>query len=214
MAMVRRILIGIVGLLLIVDAGALAYVKFTSGPAPSDEKSKLVLWIDNAGQAKTAAGIVKEQGFEAVVKPDKRKTETEADFRVAMKSTKKELLKPIEQILRQAGHKQLSYSDDGTKLYYGGFYKQKAQAVKVAEMIKSKEQLVFEVVPGVKVVAKPSTKVVIASMPSNLIPGLLEEISAQNVTVDDQSEVSLEPVEPAEDAEDAPAEDGGDSEEE
>lgn len=205
MAMIRRALIGIVGLLLIVDAAALAYVKFTGGPAPSDEKSKLVLWIDNAEQTKTAAGIVKEQGFEAVVKPDKRKTETEADFRVAMKSTKKELLKPIEQIMRQAGHKQLSYSEDGTKLYYGGFYKQKAQALRAAQAIKAKEQLVFEVVPGVKVVAKPSNKIVIASMPSNLIPGLLEELSAQSVTIDDQVETSLEP---------APAEDTGETAEE
>ena len=200
MAAIRRILIGIVGLLLIVDAGALAYVKITSGPTPSQEKSKLVLWIDDAEQAKIAASILKEQNIEAVTKADKRKTETEADFRVAMKSTKKELLKPIEQILRQGGHKDLSYSGDGTKLYIGAMYKQKAQAQKVAAQIKSKEQLVFEVVPGVKVVAKPSNKIVVASVSSNLIPGILEEMAEQSVTIDDQTEVSLKP------SDDAPAE--------
>jgi hypothetical protein len=195
MATARRTLIAIIGLLLMADAAALAYIKFTGGPRPSDEKSKLVLWIDNAEQAATAGEVIKEQGYEGVVKADKRKSEVEADFRLAMKSSKKELLKPIEKVLRQAGHKQLSYSPDGTMLYYGGLYKQKAQALRQAERLKAQEQLVFEVRPGSKVVSKASNKVVIMSMPSNMIEGLLSEITAKGVEVNDQTEISLEPKE-------------------
>lgn len=193
MATVRRILIAIVGLLLMADAAALAYIKFTGGPAPSDEKSKLVLWVDDADQAQTAGDTCTEQGYEAVVSPAKRQSQVEADFRVAMKGNEK-VLKPIAQTLKQAGHgKQISLSDDGTKLYYGGFYKQKAQAVRQAERIKAQEKMVFEVVPGSKTVSKASNKVVIASMPSNMVEGLISEIVAKGVEISDQNEVSLSP---------------------
>jgi hypothetical protein len=202
MATIRRVLIAIVGLLLMVDAAALAYVKFTSGPAPSDEKSKLVMWVDKGEQAKTAVAFLKEQNYDPIVKPDKRKTEVEADFRVAMKSTKKELLKPIEQILRQSGHQQLSYSEDGTKLYYGGFYKQKSEAVRMAERIKSKEQLVFEVVPGVKTVGKASNKVILMSVSTNMVETVMSDLAAKGVEINDFVETSLEPKpeEPKEEA--------------
>ena len=200
MATIRRILIAIVGLLLMVDAAALAYVKFTGGPSPSDEKSKLVLWIDNAEQAKAAEAMLKEQNYEPILKPDKRKAEVEGDFRVVMKGDKK-ILESIAKVLKQGGHgKQLSYSEDGTKLYYGGFHKQKAQALRVAERIKAKEQLVFEVAPGVKMVAKASNKVVVVSMPSNMIEGVMTDLSAQEIEVNDHTETSLEPK-PAEEEE-------------
>jgi hypothetical protein len=195
MATVRRILIAIVGLALMADSIALAYVKFTSGPSPSDEKSKLVLWIDDAAQAQEAGEICTEQGYEAVVSPAKRQSQQEADFRVAMSGTEK-VLKPIAQTLKQAGHgKQISLSEDGTKLFYGGYYKQKAEAMRQAERIKAQEKMVFEVVPGVKTVQKASNKVVIASMPSNMVEPLISEIVAKGVEINDQNEVSLTPKE-------------------
>jgi hypothetical protein len=168
MATVRRILIAIVGLALMADSIALAYVKFTSGPSPSDEKSKLVLWIDDAAQAQEAGEICTEQGYEAVVSPAKRQSQQEADF---------------------------SLSEDGTKLFYGGYYKQKAEAMRQAERIKAQEKMVFEVVPGVKTVQKASNKVVIASMPSNMVEPLISEIVAKGVEINDQNEVSLTPKE-------------------
>lgn len=195
MAGIRRLLIAIVGLLLIVDAAALAYVKFAGrGPSPSDEKSKLVLWIDDAEQAKKAAAILKEQGYSPLVKPDQRKTPVESDFRVAMHGSQK-ILEPIAQTLRQSGHTQLSISEDGEKLYYGGFYKQKSEAVRVAERIKSQEKMVFEVVPGTKMVSKKSTRVILLEVPVNLIDGLMSDITAQNLEIDDYTDTPLTPVE-------------------
>ncbi len=190
MATIRRVLIAIVGLLLIVDAGALAYVKFNSGPAPSEEKSKLVFWIDDAAQAETAAEALKAAGYEPVLKADKRKTEVETDFRVVMIG-KEEILKSIAETLRQSGHQQLSFSEDRGKLYYGGFFKQKAQALKTVERIKAQEKIVFEVAPGIKTVEKKSNRVILLSVSTNMVPEVQETLRAKNVTVDDESETSL-----------------------
>lgn len=195
MATIRRILIAVVGLALMVDAAALVYIKFTSGPKPSEEKSKLVLWVDDKAQAKTAEATLKEMGYEPILKADKRENVVDADFRVVMKSTKKELLKPIEQILRQAGHSQLSYSSDGTMLYYGGFYKQKAEALRVVERIKAKEQLVFEVATGTKVVPKPSHRVILLSVPTNMTEGLIDQLREKKITIADSVETPIEPAE-------------------
>lgn len=192
MAAGRRIMIAVVGLLLILDAGALAFIKLTSGPSPSEEKSKLVIWIDDGAKAKGVAAMLKEQGYQPVVKPDKRKSEVEADFRLAMSSSKKELLEPIAAVLRQGGHSGLSYSEDGTKLYYGGFFKQKAQASRVGQRIKEKDQIVFEVVPGKKTVSKPSHKVILLSVPSNMVADIITEVEAK-ATIADHEEISLEP---------------------
>lgn len=195
MASIRRILIAIVGLLLIVDAAALAYVKLIGrGPTPSDELSKFVLWIDNKAQADKAAEVLKQRGYEPLVKPDQRKSPVETDFRVAMAGSKK-ILDPIAQTLRQSGHTQLSFSEDGEKLYYGGFYKQKSEAVRVAERIKSQEKMVFEVVPGVKMVSKKSHRVIVLEIPSNMIEPLMADISASNIEIDDYTETPLEPKE-------------------
>jgi hypothetical protein len=191
MTAVRRIAIVVVGLMLILDGAALGYIKLNSGPTPSDEKSKLVLWVDDAGQAKAAGALLKEQGYEAVVGPAKRKTEIEADFRVVMKSTKKELLEPIAKVLRQGGHSGLSYSPDGTKLYYGGFYKQKSQAMRVAQRIKAQDQIVFDVVPGTKTVNKASNKVVMASVPSNMVDQIIDDVKGAKVSIADQSVTPL-----------------------
>lgn len=190
MATIRRVLIAIVGLLLIIDAGALAYVKFSSGPAPSDEKSKLVFWIDDAAQAKAAAEALKATGYEPVLKADKRKTEVETDFRVVM-TGKDEILKSIAETLRQSGHTQLSFSEDRSKLYYGGFFKQKAQALKTVERIKAQEKIVFEVAPGTKTVEKKSNRLILLSVPSNMVSAVQDELQAKNIKIDDESETPL-----------------------
>lgn len=195
MTAIRRILILVVGLALLVDGAALAYIKINSGPTPSEEKSKLVIWIDDPAKAKAVGELLKTQGYEPIVKPDKRKTEVEADFRVAMNGEEK-ILKSIAQILKQSKKNQVSFNEDRTKLYYGGFYKQKAEAMRVAKRIKAEEQLVFDVVPGTKVVAKNSTKVVLVEVPSNLVDGILAEV-ATKATIADSSETSLEPKEDA-----------------
>lgn len=191
MASIRRLLIAIVGLLLIIDAGALAYVKFSGGPSPSDDKSKLVFWIDDAAQAKVAAETLKGAGYEPVLKADKRKTEVETDFRVVMVG-KKEILNAIAQTLRQSGHQQLSFSEDGGKLYYGGFFKQKAQALKTAERIKSQEKMVFEVLPGTKTVEKKSNRVILLSVSTNMVPEVQEALRAKDIKLDDELETPLD----------------------
>lgn len=200
MANIRRVMIGIVGLLLVLDAGALAYIKFTSGPAPSLEKSKLVLWVDDAGQAKAIAASFKEAGYEPIVKPDKRKDTVEADYRLAMKSTKKKLLEPLAEILKKAGHKQLSYSEDGTVLYLGGYHKQKAAAQRIADRIEANDKMVFEVVAGTKTVMKPSNRVILMEIPSNQVEVLVSGLD-NSYTIADQEETPLDEPEAEPEAE-------------
>ena len=62
MTVVRRILIGVVGLLLLLDVAALGIVKFGTGPAPSKEKTKVAIWIDDKGQAEAATKMLAENG--------------------------------------------------------------------------------------------------------------------------------------------------------
>ncbi len=200
MANIRRVLIGVVGLLLVLDAGALAYLKITSGPAPSEEKSKLVLWVDDATQAEGVAAAFKKAGYEPIVKADKRKTAVEADYRLAMTSTKKSLLEPLAEILRKAGHKQLSYSDDGTVLYLGGFHKQKAAAQRMADRVHANDKMVFEVVPGTKTVLKPSHRVILMEVPSNQVELLVSDLD-NSFSIADQEETPLDPPEPSDEAE-------------
>ncbi len=189
MATVRRILIGIVGLLLILDAGALAVLKFGGGgTVPSDEKTKVVLWIDNAATAKAVAEVLKTQGYTPIVKPDQRATEVESGFRLVMGGPSREFLGSIAQTLRDAGHSGLSISEDGTELYYGKPFDQKAQAERVAARIKQTDKMVFEVRPGTKKVKKSSTKIVLAEVPSNMVSGLMGEFSDK---VDDSLETPL-----------------------
>lgn len=189
MAAIRRVLIGIVGLLLILDAGALAVLKFGGGaPVPSDEKTKIVLWIDNASAAKSVASELKSQGYEVISKPDKRKTEVEAGYRLVLNGPNKEFLGSIAQTLRDAGHSGLSISEDGKELYYGKAHGQRAQAERVAARIKQTDKMVFEVKSGTKSVDKASTKIVLAEVPSNMVDDLMSNLSGK---VDDSLETPL-----------------------
>jgi hypothetical protein len=194
MTVVRRILIAVVGLLLLLDVGALAYVKFASGPAPSEAKSKLAIWIDDEGQANAALKLVEEMEYKAVIKTAVRDEFVEADYRVVMTADRRELLDPVAKILKKAGHKNLSFNDEGTELYYGGVYPTKAKAKKVAARLMEEEKFGFDIEPGKKKVQKPSFKVVIYDVPENLITNLTDPIEEEYevVSID---EYPNEPVE-------------------
>jgi hypothetical protein len=176
MTVVRRVLIGIVGLMLLLDVAALGIVKFSSDSAPSDEKSKLAIWIDDEGQAKAALKIVEEQKYKGEIKPAKRDVFVEADFRVVMDADRRELLEPVAKILKKAGHQNLSFNDEGTELYYGGVYATKDKAKKVAAKLMEEEKFGFDVRPGQKKVKKPSFKVVVYGVPQNRISDLTDPI--------------------------------------
>ena len=189
MATIRRVLIGIVGLLLILDAGALAVLKFSGDTTPSDEKTKVVLWIDNGATAKAVVTDLKAQGYEVSSGPSKRKAEVEAGYRLVLYGPNKEFLSSIAQTLRDSGHSGLSISEDGKELYYGKAHGQRAQAERVAARIKQTDKMVFEVKPGTKTVDKATTKIVLAEVPSNMVDGLMGELSGK---VDDSLETPLE----------------------
>lgn len=190
MATVRRILIGIVGLLLILDAGALAVLKFGGGgTVPSDEKTKVVLWIDNAATAKSVAEELKAQGYTPIVKKDQRETEIESGFRLVFSGgLSRESLSAIAQTLRDAGHSGLELSKDGTELYYGRAFEQKAQAERVAARVKQTDKIGFEVRPAIKKSKKASTKIVLTEVPSNMVADLMGEFSGK---VDDSLETPV-----------------------
>lgn len=190
MTIVRRILMIAVGILLLLDLAALAVVKFSSGPSPSKEKSKLVLWIDDSAQADKAVGVLKEKSYSSLKKPAQRSTYVDADFRVVLTGPDA-VLKSSERALRKSGHKNLSYNDDKTVLYYGGFYPKKAKAQEVARNLEEKERIVFEVQPGKKKVMKKSFRVIVEEMPSNMVSDATEAISEAGVEVQDQEEEPL-----------------------
>lgn len=198
MTVVRRILIALVGLLLVLDAGALGIVKFASGPKPSAEKSKLVLWIDDKAQAEEAAEKLKEMGYEPLLKEGKRATFVDANFRVVMSASRKELLDPVAKVLAKSGHKNLSFNEDGTLLYYGGSYAKKSEAMRVAKSLKAKEMLVFEVEPGQKKVMKPSHRLILLEISDNMIDSATDPLR-ESVDIADEEIESLEPAEPEED---------------
>lgn len=190
MATVRRILIGIVGLLLILDAGALAVLKLGGGgTVPSDEKIKVVMWIDNAATAKSVAEDLKAQGYTPIVKPDKRETEVESGFRLVFGGgLSRESLSAIAQTLRGSGHSGLEISKDGTELYYGKAFEKKAQAEGLAAKIKQTDKIGFEVRPAIKKSKKASTKIVLAEVPSNMVADLMGEFSSK---IDDSLETPV-----------------------
>ena len=195
MTVVRRILIGVVGLLLLLDVAALGIVKFGAGPAPSKEKTKVAIWIDDKGQADAAAKMLAENGFtDVITKPGQRETFEEADFRVVMEASRKELLDPVAKVLKKGGHSNLSFNDDGTELYYGGVYQTKAEAKKVQAKLEKQEMLVFDVKPGQKKVMKDSFKVIIPEVPSNLVSEATSPVETEYEVVNIE-ESPLAPVE-------------------
>ena len=200
MIVVRRILIGIVGLLLLLDAVALGVVKFASGPAPSKERSKVVIWIDDKAEAEQAAELLKGMEYETLLKPAKRPTFVEANYRLVMTASRRELLDPVAKVLQKEGHKNLSFNDDGTALYYGGFFTEKSQASRTAKALMAKEKFLFEVEPGQKKVMKDSFRVILVEVPSNMVSEVTEKVGAGA----EVAEVEEEPLEPvAETADDA-----------
>lgn len=202
MTMLRRALILIVGMLLLFDAAALAVVKFAGGPKPSEEKSKVVFWVDDKEQAKRVRDKLKELKYEPIVKEAKRETKVQANYRLVYSASKRALLEPIANVLKRAGHKNLSINKEGTMLYYGGVYKQKAEAKRIAKSLEAREKVVFEVQPGEKTVMVKSHKIILMSVPDNFIPLVTDELSAlEDVEIANQEEESLEPSEeePAED---------------
>ena len=194
MAVVRRILILIVGVLLLLDVAALGIVKFASADPPSEEKSKLAIWIDDEDQANAALSEVQELEYKAEIKPAERDVFVEADFRLVMDADRRELLDPVAKILKKAGHKNLSFNDEGTELYYGGVYATKAKAEKMAAKLMEEEKFGFEVRPGRKKVKKKSFKVVVYDVPQNRITNLTDPIE-EEYEVETIDEYPVEPVE-------------------
>ena len=173
MSLVRRILIALTALALIANAGALVLIKTNAGPAPSEDKSKLVFWIDDGDQAGKAEEVLKAEGYETLLKPADREDFVDANFRVVMPGENK-ILKPVASSLARSGHKNLSFSKDGTKLYYGGVFTSKSEAKRVAKSLEAKEKFIFDVEPGKKKVKKSSHRLILTEVPRNYVT-ILEE---------------------------------------
>lgn len=173
MTLVRRGLIALIAVALFVNAGALVLIKSSAGPAPSDDLSKLVFWIDDADQAGKAQDVLKAEGYDVLLKGAEREDFVDANFRVVMPGETK-ILKPVASSLVRSGHKNVSLSKDGTKLYYGGVFTSKSEAKRVAKSLEAKEKFIFDVEPGKKKVKKPSHRLIIAEVPRNYVT-LLEE---------------------------------------
>lgn len=206
MSVVRRIMLAIVTLLLVADAGALAVLKLGSGPKPSDEKSKVVVWVDKQEDAQGIAAIFKHENYEPLVKSATREESVDADFRLAMNASKKSLLEPVAQVLKQNGHKSLSYNEEGTTLFFGGVYKQKAQALRVAERLKTKDRFIFEVVRGKKINKIPSFRVILLEVPDNMVDDLTDKVELEYEVKDIETIPLDRPEEDVDDAEEEPAE--------
>ena len=193
MTIVRRVLILIVLVLLVADAGALAYLKLNSGDPPSPEKSKVVFWIDDAAQAEQAAEILKGMDYEPILKAAKREDYVQANYRLVHSAERKELLVPIANVLKKSGHKNLSFSEDGTELYYGGTYAKKAEAQRLAKSLEAKEYVIFDVKPGRKKTMVDSNRVILLEVPDNYIPVVTAALTDPGeITIQDQTETSLE----------------------
>lgn len=191
MTVIRRVLIALVLVMLLLNVGALGLVKFAAGPKPSEEKSKVVLWIHSDTEAKAAAAMLEKAGYSALVKPAQHSGFVEANFRLAMKASKPELLAPIERVLRNAGYNQLKLDKENSILYYGGVYQSKAEAAKVADMLRAKESLVFDVTPGLKAIKTKSNRVILTSVPSNFVATITDPITAK-FTVEEIEETLIE----------------------
>ena len=179
MTILRRILIFVVGLLLVATGGALALVKMSAGPTPSAEKSKLVFWVDDAAEASQLSEELKAKDYVVFNKPATREDTVEANFRLAMTSENKDILKSIAQVLADSGHRELKYSDDGTTLFFGKVYAQKTQAQRKADSLFSKEKIRFDVIPGSKKIKKKSNRVIITKISDNLVDPLVESVDSK-----------------------------------
>ena len=83
-------------------------------------------------------------------------------------------------------------------LFYGGGYKQKAEAKRIAKSLEAREKVVFEVQPGEKTVMVKSHKIILTSVPDNFIPLITDELGTlEDVEIANQEEESLEPAEEA-----------------
>lgn len=212
MSTIRRVVLFLVTVALIADAGALVVIKMGSGPKPSDEKSKVVVWVDKQEEAQGIAAVFKTAGYEPIVKGAVREVKVEADFRLAMSASKKSLLDPVAQVLKQNGHNNISFSEDGTTLYYGGLYKQKTQAQKQAERLKTKDRFIFDVVRGQKVQKIDSFRVILLEVPDNMISDLTEPLY-NDYEVKEIEEIALDRDEEESTEEEPAAEEDADTEE-
>lgn len=179
MTILRRILIFVFGLLLVATGGALALVKMAAGPEPSEEKSKLVFWVDDASEAKALASELKEKKYEVFNKPDTREDTVEANFRLAMSNENTNILKSTAQVLADSGHGELKFSEDQKVLYFGKPFAQKTQAQRKADSLFSKEKIRFDVIPGTKKVKKKSNRVIVVTISDNLVDPLVEGVNGK-----------------------------------
>jgi len=199
MTIIRRVLIALVAFALVLDAGAIVLIKAYAGPKPSEEMVKVVYKIDDKDQAEAVKEVFAEMEYPATLQPSSRIETVEANYRVVMTGEKRELLEPIARVLKKAGHTNLSFNEEGTKLFYGGVYEQKAAAQRKVKALEAKERLIFEVQPGQKKVKKPTFKVYVQEMPKNFEPILKSKIEEQlpDVSI---AEENVEDVEPKDDA--------------
>lgn len=189
MTVIRRVLIAIVGLLLLLDVAALAWIKTKTEPTPSEDKSKIVFWIDDAGEAKAATESLKELGYEPIVKNAERNDFVEADFRLELDGVGSPL-KPTGRILRKRGYASVTWNEDGTVLDYGKVFATRAEAEQTATNIGNKEGVYFSVVPGKKKTVKQSHRVILLEVPNNKIDEVVGPIELEYTV----AEVDEEPI--------------------
>lgn len=188
MTIVRRILIALTTLALMANAAALVLIKTQAGPAPSDEKSKIVFWVDDKGQAQTASEKLKALGYGVELKKAEREDFVDANYRVVMNDDNKQTLTSVANILRKSGHQNLTLSKEGNKLFYGGTFTQKSEANRVAKSLEAKERFIFEVESGKKKVKKSSNRVIVMDVPRNFVSdleGALREASVDSAKTEE-----------------------------
>ena len=166
MKIVRRALLGLVTLLLIADATALALVNFGGGPSdnpsPAEEDNsiyKVVAYIDNAGKAKLIAKDIKKAGVDAEMGKSKRKVRKASGYRLVFKAGSAEIVGAIAETLKHKGYT-VNSSEDGTELYLGKNYASKAEAAKMVDRVQRQESIKFEVITGYKMVSQATNKLV------------------------------------------------------
>lgn len=178
MTILRRTLIAVVSLLLALDVAALGVLKLSGEPQDSGKKSKVVFWIDDKADAENIVALLKEEGQEPLIKAAKRPTFVDFGFRVAMEDDVSEngvLLKSTEEHVKRSGFGPLSYSEDGTILYYGGIYQKKNEAKNIVKALAEKG-VTFEVRAGEKKVMKASQRVILLEISEASVDTIIAKV--------------------------------------
>lgn len=184
MSTIRRVLLGIVALLLFVDVGALAFVKVSASSEGGDEPAdnavmKVVAWLEDPIQAGTVAGAIKAEKFEVEVAEAQREKAVPSGYTLVFRASDAELLKPIAETLQHKGWSQVTVT--GEQLQLGGIYPSKAKAAAVADKVQAQEGIKFEIIEGTKIVPVKSHKVVVKGLGRKEAERVVEILLENNV---------------------------------